>query len=68
MIQKYKITKDADMLAPKWLAIRINYTKNQFVYTIRDGAEVFKGVRIGHEVAKVGDTICFNGKKLYIER
>lgn len=68
MIQKYTVTKDADRLAPKWLAVRIDSIKNKFVYVIRDGAMVLKGVRLGHEMAEVGDRVCFNGKRLYIER
>ena len=44
MMQKYKITKDADMLAPDWLADRINYKTVKFLYIIRDGAEVLKAI------------------------
>lgn len=68
MIKTYTVTKDADRLAPKWLAARINYATIKFVYVIRDGAETLKGVRIGHEIAKIGDRICFDGKRLSIER
>lgn len=46
MIQKYIISKDADMLAPNWLADRINYKTVKFLYGIHDGAEVLKGVKI----------------------
>ncbi len=66
--KKYIISKDADMLAPKWLANRINYTTVKFLYRIVDGAEILKGVRIGYDTAKIGDTICFDGKRLFIER
>lgn len=45
-MQRYIITKDADMLAPRWLADRINYKTVKFLYGIRDGAEVLKGVKI----------------------
>lgn len=68
MIQKYIITKDADMLAPKWLANRINYKTVKFLYVIRDGAEVLKGVRINDQTAKNGDAVCFDGKRLSVER
>ena len=68
MIQCYKITKDADMLAPKWLTDRVDYKSVKFLHGIHDGAETLKGVRIGDEMAKIGDTICFDGKRLYIER
>ena len=65
---KYTVTKDADMLAPKWLAVRINYKTIKFVYGIRDGIEILKGVKIGDETARIGDTICFDGKRLSVER
>lgn len=67
-MQRYIITKDADMLAPDWLAVRINYKSVKFIYVLRDGAERLKGVRIGYDTAKIGDTICFDGKRLFIER
>lgn len=67
-MQRYIITKDADMLAPDWLAVRINYKSVKFIYVLRDGDETLKGVRIGYDTAKIGDTICFDGKRLYIER
>lgn len=68
MKQFYTVTEDADMLAPKWLAVRINYTTIKFVYRIIDGRETLKGVRIGNETAKIGDKILFNGKRLSVER
>lgn len=67
-MEKWIVNKDADRLAPKWLAARINYMSVKFVYVLRDGAEVLKGVRIGNEMARIGDTICFDGKRLSIER
>lgn len=68
MMDKYIVTKDADMLAPKWLAVSINYKTVKFLYVIRDGAEVLKGVKINDQTAKIGDTICFDGKRLSVER
>ena len=68
MMEKYAVTKDADMLAPNWLTDRVDYKSVKFLYGIHDGAEILKGVRIGDEMAKIGDTICFDGKRLYIER
>ena len=68
MIQKYTITKDADMLAPNWLADRINYKTVKFLYVICDGAEILKGVRINEQTAKIGDAVCFDGKRLSVER
>lgn len=67
-MKSYTVTKDADRLAPKWLSARINYATIKFVYVIRDGVETLKGVRIGDEMAKIGDTIYFDGKRLSIER
>lgn len=68
MTEKYTVTTDTNMLAPKWLADRINYKTVKFLYVIRDGAEVLKGVRIDDQTAKIGDTICFDGKRLSVER
>lgn len=59
MIQKYIISKDADMLAPNWLADRINYKTVKFLYGIHDGAEVLKGVKINDQTAKIGDASYF---------
>ena len=68
MIQKYIITKDADVLAQNWLADRINYKTVKFLYGIRDGAESLKGVKINDQTAKIGDVVCFDGKRLSVER
>lgn len=68
MKQYYIITEDADMLAPDWLAVRINYTSIKFVYYLVDGTEKLKGVKINGQIAEVGDTISFNGKRLSVER
>ena len=64
----YIVTKDADMLAPDWLAARINYCSIKFVYCIIDGAEKLKGVRIDGQIAKIGDAISFDGKRLSVEK
>lgn len=45
-IKRYMVTKDADMLAPKWLAVRIDYKTIKFLYVVHDGAEILKGVKI----------------------
>lgn len=68
MTKKYMVTTDADMLAPHWLAARINYTSVKFIYVLCDGAETLKGVRIGDQTAEIGDSICFDGKRLSVER
>ena len=68
MKQFYIVTGDADMLAPDWLAARINYTSVKFMYYLADGAEKLKGVRINDQIAEIGDTISFDGKRLSVER
>lgn len=42
MMEKYIVTKDADMLAPNWLADRIDYKSVKFLYGIHDGAVILK--------------------------
>lgn len=56
------------MLALDWLAARINYSSVKFIYCIKDGAATLKGVRIGNEMAKIGDRVVFDGKRLSVER
>lgn len=68
MKQFYIVTENADMLAPKWLAARINYGSVKYVYCIIDGAEKLKGVRINDQIAEIGDAISFDGKRLSVER
>ena len=68
MNQSYTITKDSDVLAPDWLVVRMKYRTIKFVYRIRDGASELKGVRIGAEIAEIGDNILFDGKRLSVER
>ena len=65
---EYRITKDADMLAPEWLAARINYRNVKFVYHVADGAAKLKGVRIYGKLAGIGDRVLFDGKRLSVER
>lgn len=67
-MKRYIVTEDADMLAPKWLAARIDYGSVKFIYYLVDGAEKLKGVRINGQIAEIGDTISFNGKRLSVER
>lgn len=68
MKQHYIVTKDADMLAPDWLVVRINYVTIRFIHVLRDGAEVLKGVKIGDQITEIGDTIIYDGKRLSVER
>ena len=56
------------MIAPEWLAKRINYKTIKFLYRIIDGAEQLKGVRINEEVAGIGDTVVFDGNRITVER
>lgn len=67
-MKRYIVTEDADMLAPDWLAARINYTSIKFMYYLSDGAEKLKGVMINGQIAEIGDTISFDGKRLSVER
>ena len=66
--QRYIVTPDADRIAPDGLAARINYDTVNFVYKIVDGAVQLKGVRIGYEIAKIGDVVVLKTGKLHIER
>ena len=67
-MKRYIVTEDADMLAPDWLAARINYTSIKFVYHLIDGVEKLKGVKVGDQIAKIGDAIFFDGKRLSVEK
>ena len=67
-MRKYIVTEDADMLTPDWLIARINYTSIKYVYHQIDGAEKLKGVKVDDQIARIGDTISFDGKRLSVER
>lgn len=64
----YVVTEDADVLAPGWLAVRINYDTVKFVYRLEDGRTTLKGVRVGAQMAAIGDIIRFDGRRLSVER
>lgn len=68
MKQSYRVTEDADMMAPKWLTVRFNYATVKLIYGTVDGVARVKGVRIGDEVAGIGDIIHFDGKRISVER
>lgn len=68
MTEHYTVAKDADRLATQWLASRINYRTVKFVYRDKDGHAELKGVRIGDEVAQIGDTVQFDGRRLSVGR
>lgn len=67
-MEKYIVTEDADMMALEWLTARINYSSIKIIHCLVDGAERVKGVKIGDQIAKIGDTISFDGKRLSVER
>ena len=65
----YTVTKDADILAPSWLSERIERGIASILYRTRDGHAEVKGVRVkGDDVAQIGDTIMFNGRRISVER
>lgn len=67
-MKRYVVTKDAERMMPKWLASRINYRSVKLSYRIRDGTEVFTGIKIGDAIAGIGDMILFDGKRMSVER
>lgn len=66
--EKYTVTEDVEVLAPHWLIQWIDWGGATILYGIRDGHEIVKGVRINNEVAKIGDTLLYDGKRISIER
>lgn len=69
MQEYYTVTKDVDILAPSWLSERIERGVATILYRNRDGHTEVKGVRVkGDDVAQIGDTIMFNGRRISVER
>ena len=69
MNQYYTVTKDVDILAPSWLAERIERGIATILYRNRDGHTEVKGVRVkGDDVAQIGDTIMYDGRRISVER
>ena len=68
MRKSYTVTQDADVMAPKWLSVRINYASVKYLYGFTDGHTVVKGVKISDQIAEIGDTVTFDGKRLSVER
>ena len=67
--EHYTVTKDVDILAPSWLSERIKRGIATILYRTRDGHAEVKGVRVkGDDVAQIGDTIMFNGRRISVER
>ena len=69
MQEYYTVTKDVDILAPSWVSERIERGVATILYRNRDGHTEVKGVRVkGDDVAQIGDTIMFNGRRISVER
>ena len=69
MREYYTVTKDVDILAPSWLSERIERGIATILYRTRDGHAEVKGVRVrGDDVAQIGDTIMFNGRRISVRR
>lgn len=66
--RRYTVRKDAEWLAPAWLAVRIDGQNIKLLYHLVDGAVQVKGVKVNHEVAEIGDVIVYDGKRLSVER
>lgn len=69
-MKKYIVSKDVDILAPSWLTEQIEYKHAKIIYRVdkRKGYVEIKGVRVGDDTAKIGDTLLFDGTRLSIER
>lgn len=68
MTHKYVVSKDIEMLAPEWLASKIDYRTVKILFRDVYGHFEVKGVRVGDEVARIGDAIVFDGRQLSVER
>lgn len=64
----YTVTEDADIMAPAWLAVRVDGRNIKFLYRVVDGAQKLKGVKVGEKIAEIGDKILYNGKRLAVEK
>ena len=56
------------MLAPSWLADRINYKTIKFLYVLVDGTEVLKGLKVNGQIAEVGDAVVLAGDRIMVEK
>ena len=66
--RRHIITRESDMLAPSWLAGRIDYKTIKFLYVLVDGAEVLKGLKVNGQIAEVGDTVVLTGDRIVVEK
>ena len=56
------------MLAPSWLADRINYKTIKFLYVLVDGTEVLKGLKVNGQIAEIGDAVVLAGDRIVVEK
>ena len=56
------------MLAPSWLADRIDYKTIKFLYVLVDGAEALKGLKVNGQIAEVGDAVVLAGDRIVVEK
>ena len=69
MRKYYTVTKDVDILAPSWLSERIERGIATILYRTRDGHAEVKGVRVrGDDVAQIGDTIMYDGRRISVKQ
>ena len=66
--RRHIITRESNMLAPSWLADRIDYKTIKFLYALVDGAEVLKGLKINGQIAEVGDAVVLTGNRIVVEK
>ena len=56
------------MLAPSWLADRIDYKTIKFLYVLVDGTEVLKGLKVNGQIAEIGDAVVLAGNRVMVEK
>ena len=56
------------MLAPSWLADRIDYKTIKFLYVLVDGTEVLKGLKVNGQIAEIGDAVVLAGDRIVVEK
>ena len=66
--RRHIITRESDMLAPSWLADRIDYKTIKFLYVLVDGAEALKGLKVNGQIAEIGDAVVLAGDRIVVEK
>ena len=66
--RRHIITRESNMLAPSWLADRINYKTIKFLYVLVDGAEALKGLKINGQIAEIGDAVVLADDRIVVEK